>query len=525
MGGLGLTDLDRVLEIEEDEETGRYYHHHSTNRVKALPPIHQQVGDDALRGVPLSDVAARWLIFRGSKGTSSTYNLSHPVSHLDLFISHSWAANAFWKHLSLVTAYYIYIAYIALLILSISLSIMVYFLPSRREFVAFYVEIGGLMVVCFGVAFGYIFPRLFRKDQVVFLDKCCISQTDIELKNIGIHHISSFLSRSDGLVILWSTDYFSRLWCVFELASFLRTHEPGRVTFISIIQTKFSTLVALCEAAILVTMTSIDLSAVSKQIESFTPLILYLSLEAVVTIIISTIVCFIFVPAKANLQAQINNFTVASAQCTLQEDRAFIRESIAKWYGSEAQFEGNLRAHWAEIAATQMPIWTLSKRGVYIVVAPFIAYGIPGLAFSLSADGLHPVTEWWRPLRDMLILTIMLGCRTPLIANVAYKMYAMNTLHSRLSKVVLYTAIVAFGLAYDATLVVGGGAALFSNTTGYQINIPEPYGWIFVIPVVFVLVYLYIAYTRHTDVTPTAVAADSGRSFAQQYAPTTSSSV
>mmetsp|Transcript_472 Transcript_472/g.441 ORF Transcript_472/g.441 Transcript_472/m.441 type:complete len:85 (+) Transcript_472:149-403(+) len=75
-------------------------------------------------------------------------------------------------------------------------------------------SIGGvMMVVCFGVAFGYIFPRLFRKDQVVFLDKCCISQTDIELKNIGIHHISSFLSRSDGLVILWSTDYFSRLWC------------------------------------------------------------------------------------------------------------------------------------------------------------------------------------------------------------------------------------------------------------------------------------------------------------------------
>ncbi|KAF4720913.1 hypothetical protein FOZ62_001443 [Perkinsus olseni] len=435
----------------------------------------------------------------------------------------------FWKHLSLITAYYMHIGYIVMLTLSISLSIMIYFLPNDREVVAYCVEIGGLVIVCVAVAFGCFFTRLFHKDPVVFLDKCCISQTDTGLKYIGIHHISSFLSRSDGLVILWSTDYFSRLWCVFELAGFLRTHEPGRVTFISNMQTKFCMLVAICEVAILVTMMSIDLSMVANRIESFTPLILYLALEAAVTVIISTIVCFIFIPAKANLQAQITNFTVASAQCTLQEDRAFIRESITKWYGSEAQFEENLRAHWDEIASTQMPIWTLSKRGVYIVVAPFLAYGIPGLAFSLSADGLHPVPQWWIPLRDMLILTIMLGCRTPLIANVAYKLYAINTSRSRLSRLVLYTVIVAFGLAYDATLVVGGGAALFSNTTRDQIKIPEPYGWVFVIPVVFVLVYLYITYTRHTnlsiDVAAATAVAPPELSLSQQDTPTTSSSV
>ncbi|KAF4734437.1 hypothetical protein FOZ63_010936 [Perkinsus olseni] len=448
MGGLGLADLDRVYEAaaeEEEEESGRHHHrsscstihHDNKGKNRSITERRRQSHDSALRGVSLSDVAARWLIFFGPKGTSSTYDLSRPVDHLDLFLSHSWGANMFWKHLSLITAYYMHIGYIVMLTLSISLSVMIYFLPSDREVVAYCVEIGGL--------------------------------------------------------------------------------------------TKFCMLVAICEVAILVTMMSIDLSMVANRIESFTPLILYLALEAAVTVIISTIVCFIFIPAKANLQAQITNFTVASAQCTLQEDRAFIRESITKWYGSEAQFEENLRAHWDEIASTQMPIWTLSRRGVYIVVAPFLAYGIPGLAFSLSADGLHPVPQWWIPLRDMLILTIMLGCRTPLIANVAYKLYAINTSRSRLSRLVLYTVIVAFGLAYDATLVVGGGAALFSNTTRDQIKIPEPYGWVFVIPVVFVLVYLYITYTRHTnlsiDVAAATAVALPELSLSQQDTPTTSSSV
>ncbi|KAF4670057.1 hypothetical protein FOL46_001037 [Perkinsus olseni] len=473
MGGLGLADLDRVYEVaaaeeeeEEEEESGRHHHrsscsiihHDNKGKNRSITERRGQSHDSALRGVSLSDVAARWLIFSGPTGTSSTYDLSRPVDHLDLFLSHSWGANMFWKHLSLITAYYMHIGYIVMLTLSISLSIMIYFLPSDREVVAYCVEIGGLVIVCLAVAFGCFFTRLFHKDP-----------------------------------------------------------------------TKFCMLVAICEVAILVIMMSIDLSMVANRIESFTPLILYLALEAAVTVIISTIVCFIFIPAKANLQAQITNFTVASAQCTLQEDRAFIRESITKWYGSEAQFEENLRAHWDEIASAQMPIWTLSRRGVYIVVAPFLAYGIPGLAFSLSADGLHPVPQWWIPLRDMLILTIMLGCRTPLIANVAYKLYAINTSRSRLSRLVLYTVIVAFGLAYDATLVVGGGAALFSNTTRDQIKIPEPYGWVFVIPVVFVLVYLYITYTRHTnlsiDVAAATAVALPELSLSQQDTPTTSSSV
>lgn len=44
-------------------------------------------------------------------------------------------------------------------------------------------------------------------------------------KKKGIQGLGCFLDRSKTLTILWSPRYFSRLWCGFELATFLR-HKP-----------------------------------------------------------------------------------------------------------------------------------------------------------------------------------------------------------------------------------------------------------------------------------------------------------
>lgn len=44
-------------------------------------------------------------------------------------------------------------------------------------------------------------------------------------KKKGIQGLGCFLDHSKTLTILWSPRYFSRLWCGFELATFLR-HKP-----------------------------------------------------------------------------------------------------------------------------------------------------------------------------------------------------------------------------------------------------------------------------------------------------------
>lgn len=56
----------------------------------------------------------------------------------------------------------------------------------------------------------------------VFLDKLCIDQGNPESKLWGISHLNVFLASSQRLVILWDRSYFTRAWCVFEVAMWKR---------------------------------------------------------------------------------------------------------------------------------------------------------------------------------------------------------------------------------------------------------------------------------------------------------------
>jgi hypothetical protein len=60
-----------------------------------------------------------------------------------------------------------------------------------------------------------------------FLDKMCIDQRTSESRARGIDQVGRFLYNSEELLILWSPDYFSRLWCCFEMAVYLHLLQTG----------------------------------------------------------------------------------------------------------------------------------------------------------------------------------------------------------------------------------------------------------------------------------------------------------
>ena len=62
-------------------------------------------------------------------------------------------------------------------------------------------------------------------------------------KKKGIQGLGCFLDRSKTLTILWSPRYFSRLWCGFELATFLRHKsygDPSEQRAVEIMPTKLA---------------------------------------------------------------------------------------------------------------------------------------------------------------------------------------------------------------------------------------------------------------------------------------------
>jgi len=63
---------------------------------------------------------------------------------------------------------------------------------------------------------------LWQSQDRVFLDKACISQTNSEKKKRGIESIGAILGLSKNLLVLWDQGYLKRLWCVFELAAYVK---------------------------------------------------------------------------------------------------------------------------------------------------------------------------------------------------------------------------------------------------------------------------------------------------------------
>lgn len=87
--------------------------------------------------------------------------------------------------------------------------------------------------------------QCFRRPLIVFMDKLCISQKDEQLKERGILGLASFLDRSECLTILWSSRYFSRIWCTFEVAAFLRNEQKRHIRIIPVSFAKLVFLLSL----------------------------------------------------------------------------------------------------------------------------------------------------------------------------------------------------------------------------------------------------------------------------------------
>jgi len=68
-----------------------------------------------------------------------------------------------------------------------------------------------------------------RKTLSFWLDKVCIPQYDDQLKKDCISSLETFITHSEGLIVLLTPRYPKRLWCVFEVACFLCSKQMQNV--------------------------------------------------------------------------------------------------------------------------------------------------------------------------------------------------------------------------------------------------------------------------------------------------------
>jgi len=63
----------------------------------------------------------------------------------------------------------------------------------------------------------------------LWVDRCCSPQADKEVKAMCVSLLEGFVKHSNGMLVLWSWHYFSRLWCIYEWVCSLRNHSPEKI--------------------------------------------------------------------------------------------------------------------------------------------------------------------------------------------------------------------------------------------------------------------------------------------------------
>eukprot|EP00930_Biecheleria_cincta_P029238 TRINITY_DN20354_c0_g1_i1.p1 TRINITY_DN20354_c0_g1~~TRINITY_DN20354_c0_g1_i1.p1 ORF type:complete len:404 (+),score=36.98 TRINITY_DN20354_c0_g1_i1:285-1496(+) len=209
----------------------------------------------------------------------------------------------------------------------------------------------GYLSFLVGLATWHRLPAVSRLQGSFFLDKLCIHQTNQAMKKKGTESFASFLKRSEKMLMLWSPNYFKRLWCTLEIAALVQAHRQQRFGYGPVVvPLEFVPLTlaktALVSWSIMFAVTclhdvSVALSepGIAKETNAF------IVIAAVLIVSISPAAGALrrFCRERKNLSAQLENFRVEDADCTEEADRAIIMATVSNWYQNADDFNQCVR--------------------------------------------------------------------------------------------------------------------------------------------------------------------------------------
>ena len=284
------------------------------------------------------------------------YQKSRKSEKIRTFWSHSWHGGAWKKILTLVTYYNsrvaiffgTSVAFLMLLLHSLGL------LPGIIRVFAWPWAPFSIWSTTLGIFIAGGTLTLWRPMTQVFLDRICIS-SDPELKAQAILSLSGLLKKSDEMLILWDPSWTERLWCLFELAAFLKSKKLTnqrlviKPTIIGVVSVAgFCTFAVMFVATILVPIDDVEL------------LVIPMSAAAVFGFSVAYPACSMmraYFRSLDVMEEQLLSVSFAktkSSCCDMEHvtpsgqpiicDREVVRECVRTWFGSEEAFEDTLRS-------------------------------------------------------------------------------------------------------------------------------------------------------------------------------------
>ena len=275
---------------------------------------------------------------------------SFQTHSFDCFWSHSWHGKS-WQKILLLMVVNNGLAAVITGTLSALLGMTLFYLgllpsyrrPFQRMQATYDFGPWGFVFGC-TAAFGTLL--LWQSGSKVFLDRICIHQKDEGRKRDGILSLGGFLKHSRSMLVLWDATYPTRLWTMFELAAFLKSH--GDESHLLIRPTVLGPT-AICGS---LCIGFVFMAHILVSTENFLR-------DSLVHIAVSLIICVGFVHLLRlycewveTAWLQLRSFSLVDAKthcCSSNHvdetgasivcDREIILECLRTWFGSEEEFE------------------------------------------------------------------------------------------------------------------------------------------------------------------------------------------
>jgi len=171
--------------------------------------------------------------------TTDVYKTLPKVSHVDVFVSHSWSSSPFLKTLALCLFMNMWMAVKAAVATWIGLSFALVVSTGGPY------SLGGTDMLWLTAVLVYLPVAVFvtvllfgqtitcgRFSPSFWFDRLCVQQSHEEVKRTTIAALPVFVASSSRMLVLGDDTYFERLWCNLELAIFAKcSSDPSAVQY------------------------------------------------------------------------------------------------------------------------------------------------------------------------------------------------------------------------------------------------------------------------------------------------------
>jgi hypothetical protein len=435
-----------------------------------------------LRGSRSSTVLQHFgLMLNTSAGNEQTYRKSGRVHHIDTFISHNWATPREKKFRTLALNFH-YTRAVGLTLLAafavLPLSGLGW-LP-MTEFYTYdldevymwapYATVGGpllFLLLTFGwQELGVCVPVA---DQVVFLDKACIHQTNNERKREGVHSLAAFIRHSERMLVVYTDTYLEKLWTVYELASFLAIHPRHKLdvlpVFLPVVIVISVLVYTVFHVTVVYTHSTYVIDAMyfghddMRQQHRF----VYASVVMMFGLPTCTVCALLFriwLQTLQLIERRASEFSVEAAKCFDEADRPIVQEGIHVFMKAIGRVVENSSEEQALQSFNRMVQQELPKAlrrsfgtvGFQYRYVWVMSLGAGLMAIDLLGSGLHTGHSAWRLLVDFLREMTKHIAVLPLVVAVISKCM-MGTLETK-NNVAILAAGVLVGFTGTFTAIV-----------------------------------------------------------------------